>query len=605
MRGRGSTRNIKELFCDDCLLRAILDSVQFAVLAMDRNGYLVYINSLGRELLNFTKDLRTHSVHYADIDYTTWLNFKKIIETGEPQIGVPVMTFDRPLVASRTPISVNGEIVGVVSIFHELRRYENISQYLEKYKNLTKQVEALIDSSYDGVFVTDGEGNGIRSNAAYDRITGETSAAFIGKNMRDLEKDGIISQSVTLKVLKSKKTETIRQILSTGKEVLATGNPIFNDKGEIIMVLTNLRDLSELNKLNRDLEQYVEMTTAYREKLQQLQRFKTSENDLVTASDAMQSIYEVVMRVSQTDASVFLHGETGVGKDRIAEEIHNISDRSKTGILVKINCSAIPETLLESELFGYEKGAFTGAKKEGKPGLFEIADKGTLFLDEIDSMPLSLQAKLLRVLQNFEIRRLGSTSTKKVDVRLICATNQNMKESILKNRFRSDLYYRLNVIPIHIPPLRERFDDIPHLVNLFLRQYNKKHSMKKTLSAEVSKVLMSYSWPGNVRELANMIERLVVLSRNDCIMPEDIPHELISEEKRTEGKDTTLSLKEQLREIETEIIINAVRKYGNARRAAQHLKVNPSTICRKINSKGDGLQGKIAYLQHIAGVQNT
>ncbi|MGC9323629.1 MAG: sigma 54-interacting transcriptional regulator [Desulfomonilia bacterium] len=585
MSDRASKRNIKNLFCADCLVQAILDSAHFAILATDCDGYLIYLNDLAKNLLNFKKDIRVQPVHFADIDYTTWLNYKKVIETGIPQIGVPVMISNRPLVANRSPISVNGEIVGVMSVFHELKRYESISEYLNKCKNLTQQVEALIDSSYDGIFVTDGEGNGIRSNAAYDRITGEHSADFIGKNMRDLERDGVISESVTLKVLKSKKTETIRQILSTGKEVLATGNPIFDDQGNIIMVLTNLRDLSDLNKLNRDLAQSLEMTMAYREKLQQLQRSKTAVNDLVTASEAMQSIYEVIMRVSQTDATVFLHGETGVGKDRIAEEIHQLSDRSKSGIIVKINCGAIPETLLESELFGYEKGAFTGASRDGKPGLFEIADKGTLFLDEIDSMPLPLQSKLLRVLQNFEIRRLGGTTTREVDVRLICATNQNMKDSIMKNTFRSDLYYRLNVIPIYIPPLRERFDDIPHLINLFLRRYNKKHSMKKTLSAEVSKILMGYPWPGNVRELANLVERLVVLSRNDCIMPGDIPPELITEDKRTGTKEAARSLKDQLREIEAEIILDAVKKHGNARRAARYLKVNPSTICRKINSR--------------------
>jgi len=433
--GRASTKNLKELFCADCFVQAILDSAQFAVLATDHEGYLIFINALARKLLNFSKDLRVQPAHFADIDYTSWLSFKRIIETGEPQIGVPVMAYDQPLVANRTPILLNGEIVGVMSLFHELKRYEDISEYLEKYKCLTKQVEAIIDSSYDGVFVTDGDGNGIRSNAAYDRITGAESAEFIGKNMRDLVKNGLISESVTLKVLKSKKTETIRQVSSAGKEVLVTGNPIFNDEGKIIMILTNLRDLTELNKLNRDLAQSREMSTVYREKLQQLQKSNTDGNDLIIVSKGMQSVYEVVMKVKQTSATVFLHGETGVGKDRIAEEIHYTSDRLKSGILVKINCGAIPETLLESELFGYDKGAFTGAKKEGKPGLFEIADKGTLFLDEVDSMPLSLQAKLLRVLQNFEIRRVGGTTTKKVDVRLICATNQNMKESILKTCF--------------------------------------------------------------------------------------------------------------------------------------------------------------------------
>ncbi len=580
-----SIRNLEEYFYADSFVQAILDSAQFAVLVTDRDGHLVFINALARKLLNFTKDLRVQPVHFADIDYTTWISFKQIIETGEPQIGVPVMVYDQPLVANRTPISLNGEIVGVMSLFHELKRYENISEYLEKYKCLTKQIETLIDSSYDGIFVTDGEGNGIRTNAAYDRITGAKSAEFIGKNMKTLVRDGVISESVTLKVLKSKKTETIRQVSSVGKEVLVTGSPIFNDEGDIVMVLTNLRDMSELNKLYRDLAQSLEMSSAYREKLRQLQRFNTDSSDLVIVSEGMQSVYEIVMKVKHKNATVFLQGETGVGKDRIAEELHYTSDRSQSGILVKINCGAIPETLLESELFGYERGAFTGAKKEGKPGLFELADKGTLFLDEIDSMPMSLQAKLLRVLQNFEIRRVGGTVTKKVDVRLICATNQNMKEALLNNNFRSDLFYRLNVIPITIPPLRERFEDMPDLIDLFLKKSNQKHSLRRTLSVEAVEILMRYKWPGNVRELSNAIERIVVLSGSDWIMPEDIPREISSDGKVKEKIDTQLSLKEQLQEIEQKIILEAVKKHGNARRAAKYLKVNPSTICRKIQKK--------------------
>ena len=588
MQSKASTKvKIKKLFCADCFFQATLDSAQFAVLAIDVEGYLIYINELARDLIDFRKDIRLKKTHYADLDYTTWVKFKEIIETGEPQIGVPVVAFSRPLVANRSPILFSGEIVGVMSVFHELTKYENISELTQKFRYLTRQVEALIDSSYDGVFVTDGDGIGIRSNTAYDRITGVDSSSFIGRSMRDLEKEGVLSKSVTLNVLESKKRETISQVLSSGKEVLVTGNPVFNEKGEIIMVMTNLRDMTDLNSINRELVQSKQMTSAYKEQLQEIQRVSAKKNDLVAVSKSMQGIYEVVTRVSATDATVFIHGETGVGKDRIAEEIHQISERSKTGIFVKINCGAIPENLLESELFGYAKGAFTGASKEGKAGLFEIAHRGTLFLDEIDSMPNILQAKLLRVLQNFEIRRLGSTATKTVDVRLVCASNQDMKELILKKRFRSDLYYRLNVIPVFIPPLRERPADIPELITLFLKILNQKHSRQKTLSRECINSLLGYSWPGNVRELVNVLERLVVLTNRDCIMGSDLPSE-IREESKTEHREISgLSLKEQLKIVEKEIISSAMKRYGNARQAAFYLGVNPSTICRKLQNTGE------------------
>ena len=572
------------LFRADSFFQAVLDSVQFGVLVADSEGYLIYINNLARSLLDFKDDINARKVHYAEIDYATYLNFSKIIQTGEPQIGVPVMNFSRPLVANRSPIVLNGEIAGVISVFHELERYENIAEYLQKCKLLTGQLEALFESSYDGIFVTDGEGVGIRSSAAYDRITGVSSSEFIGKNMLELEKEGYISESVTLKVLKSRKTETITQRIRTGKVVLATGNPIFNDKGEVIMVLTNIRDMTDLNKMSHELEQSKEMTFEYKKRLQELQRASFSDS-VVAVSSAMKDVYQIVTRVSGTDATVFMHGETGVGKDMIAEEIHQLSERSKTGVMVKINCGAIPETLIESELFGYAPGAFTGASKGGKPGLFEIADDGTLFLDEIDSMPLVLQSKLLRVLQNFEIRRLGSTISRLVNVRLICASNQDMNELLLKKRFRSDLYYRLNVIPIHIPPLRERPEAISCLVQAFMKRFNQKHSMKKTMSKSCCELLARYPWPGNVRELANVIERLIVLSPGDCIMASELPKELLGKSGGGNGGGFGASLKEQLKNLETKIIADAIEKYGNARHAAMHLKVNPSTICRKLNGK--------------------
>ncbi len=240
-----------------------------------------------------------------------------------------------------------------------------------------------------------------------------------------------------------------------------------------------------------------------------------------------------------------------------------------------------PEGLLESELFGYERGAFTGASKEGKSGLFEVAHRGTLFLDEVESMPLLLQSKLLRVLQNFEITRVGGTKPVKVDVRLICASNQDLKEMIARKLFRADLYYRLNVIPIYIPPLRERRDDIPSLVNFFLGQYNKRHGTKKVLSKEAMGHLLAYAWPGNVREVANVIERLVVITHGDYILPNNLPRE-IYEKTGKDVLESGLTLKQQMEKIEAAIIRKAVEKYGSARKAAPYLGMDPTSLTRKM-----------------------
>ncbi|MBW2674142.1 MAG: sigma 54-interacting transcriptional regulator [Deltaproteobacteria bacterium] len=568
--------------------KAILDSAYFAVIAIDREGYVVYINEIARSLLDFKLEITPRPVHFSEIDNDAWLEFKKVIETGEPQITIPVVNKKYSLLANRTPIIWEGELVGVMSVFHDREEYEKISQYLFRYQAVVREVEAIIGSSYDGIYVTDGEANTIRVNSAYEDITGIKASEVLGHNMRDLVDEGYFSESVTLKVLEERKTVTLSQKLKTGKRILVTGNPFFDDEGRIKMVVTNVRDMTDLDRLNQRLEESLEMTRAYRDKLQKLQLSTYKDNEIIRVSKAMRSVYELVERVCITDATILFQGETGVGKDRIAEEIHAKSDRSEGGIFVKINCGAIPETLLESELFGYERGAFTGASREGKPGLFEVADNGTLFLDEVESMPFVLQGKLLRVLQDFEITRVGGTVPRKVDVRLICASNQDLEELVQQKKFRLDLYYLLRVIPVYIPPLRERVEDIPHLITLFLNRFNNKYSKKKVLSSAAMDTLIKYSWPGNVREMANLIERLVVITPGNRIGINDLPAEIykMQEYENICQGDT---LQEYLQCVEMSVIRNAINKYGNARRAAPYLGVNPSTLTRKLKKCNDAV----------------
>ena len=455
---------------------------------------------------------------------------------------------------------------------------------------LSKQIEAIIESSYDGIYVTDGDANTIMVNSAYEVMTGIKKEEVIGRNMRDLVREGFIDQSVTLKVLETGKRATIRQKLRSGKEILVTGNPIFDDQGNIVMVVTNDRDMTELIKLHQQVEHSMQIAAAYKEKFQTIQEFGTFGKDFVVASKAMSEVCNLVERVGKTDATVLFYGETGVGKDRLVEEVHKISTRYDKGILVKINCGAIPESLLESELFGYESGAFTGAKKEGKIGLFELADEGTIFLDEVECLPLSLQPKLLRALQDFKIVRVGGTVPKKVDVRVVCATNLDLKEMVEKNQFRADLYYRLNVVSVIVPPLRERREDIPHLVTFFINSFNQKYKKKKYVTRETMDLLVSYAWPGNVREVANVMERLSVVTDKMRIDPEDLPREIRG---KTQDADIDLNvpLKAYLEEKEIAFIKRAIQKFGSARKAAAVLKIDHSTITRKLQ-KFDSLPKK-------------
>lgn len=560
------------------LAHAFLDSCFCGIMVLDLEGYIVYVNTTARTLLKIKKDIYVDRMHISEIDPVRWIDFKKVIATGEPQIGIPILKGIRPLITNRTPLCWKGELVGVISVVQDMEQFEDISHKLYEFQELNERIEAIINSSYDGIYVTDGDANTIKINKAYEIITGIKAAEVLGRNMRDLVREGYYSESVTLEVLKKKDVVTLTQKLKTGKKILVTGSPIFNELGKIIMVVTNVRDMTDLVNLNKQLQHSIEMTYAYKERLQQIQ---SNRSDLVMGSKGMQSVFDLVQRVSDTDATVLIHGETGVGKERIAEEIHAQSKRAKDGIMVKVNCGALPESLLESEIFGYEGGAFTGAKKEGKMGLFEVADNGTIFLDEVESMSLALQSKLLRVLQSFEITRVGGTKPRRINVRIVCATNKDLLQLIKEQNFREDLYYRLNVIPIYIPPLRERHKDIPLLVEMYLNKFNRKHGRRKSISRDALERMRSYAWPGNVRELVNLIERLVVVTHSDIITIHNLPSEFHTFENYTD-KCLGCSLKEYLASIEIAILRDAVKRYGNARRAAPHLGMDATTITRKL-----------------------
>lgn len=307
------------------------------------------------------------------------------------------------------------------------------------------------------------------------------------------------------------------------------------------------------------------------------ERFKPS--NIIGESKAMEEVYDIIGRVADTDTTVLLRGESGVGKELVAHAIHYNSHRSAP--FIKINCAALPENLIESELFGHEKGAFTGAISTRK-GRFELADKGTLFLDEIGDLPLQTQVKLLRVLQEREFERLGSEKSIKVDVRIIAATSRDLEELVSQGRFREDLYYRLNVVPIFIPPLRERRGDIPLLLEHFLNKFNKKHKKRVSISKEVLKAFMDYDWPGNVRELENTVERLVVMVRDNLVRVNDLP---FSMHGGTNHRSIVIksALPSTVAEMEREKILDALQKSGWIQvRAARMLGITPRQIGYKI-----------------------
>ncbi|HOO90078.1 MAG TPA: sigma 54-interacting transcriptional regulator [Syntrophales bacterium] len=549
-----------------------------ALVIFDRDGYLIYANGKARSFFHLKKESTPERLHCSQLDKESSEQILNLLLTGKTQTHIYTKINQVAVVCDRVPIRWGKKVVGVVVSYDTTMDHEDF----KRDKNLLKPVEAVIESSYDGIYITDGEANTLMVNSAYEKMTGINRSYVIGRNMRDLVREGYFNESVTLKVLETRERQSLKQKLWSGKELLVTGNPVFDEEGNIIMVVTNDRDMTELIHLQQQVEDSLEMALAYKEKLKTIQQSVSFGKDFIAVSKSMQNICDLVSRVSKTDATVLFAGETGVGKDRLAEEVHTMSPRFNKGLFVKINCGAIPETLLESELFGYERGAFTGARKEGKIGLFEVADGGTIFLDEVESLPMSLQPKLLRVLQDLEITRVGGTVSKKVDVRIICATNLDLKEMVAENRFRADLYYRLNVVAIEIPPLRERKDDIPYLITFFVNYFNDKYNKKRVIDNKAMNALLTYPWPGNVREIANVIERLVVVSLHDRITPQDIPDEIQVSAVKAMNIAPGVTLKKHIERIETVIIKDAIKAHGSARKAATALGLDHSTITRKL-----------------------
>ncbi len=437
---------------------------------------------------------------------------------------------------------------------------------------------AILDSTQDAIFIDDKCGNTEWINKACEQLYHIKKEEIIGKNIDDLEKEGIFSPSVAKSVFNQKKQVTILHSNNQGKQILSTGTPIFDEVGEIKKIVSTSRDVSELIYLKNQLEDMEN----------ELQELKIQQQDIigniVVRSSKMVGIIELASRLAEIDSTVLITGDSGVGKGEIATHIHQLGSR-KDQPFVKVNCGAIPESLLESELFGYEHGAFTGARKQGKIGMFELAQKGTIFLDEIGELPLNLQVKILQVIQEKEIKRVGGTTSIKVDVRIIAATNKDLKQMVNEKTFREDLYYRLNVVPIYIPPLKERQEDIFPLVHYFLERYNERFNVKKRIDPNAMAILIKYGWPGNVREVENIIERLVITTKDSIILPQNLPNYIMDKEDIIQDIKipNKMNLKGAVEEVEKKIIKSAMDKYKTTREIAKALGVSQPTIVRKIN----------------------
>lgn len=466
-------------------------------------------------------------------------------------------------------------------------------------------MELILNSSYDGLTYTDENGIITFCNKAYTDITGITDD-IIGKSIYDLKAQGFPISKMAYKVFETKKIKSeVIQYKKSKKEVFVTIVPVNDRNGIFRGIVGNIRDLTTLNELrnelsliiakyteekikheeiNKELELQKQNNLLLREKIHMILNNLDDDMVLLANSKWSMKLAEMAYRISSVDSTVLITGESGVGKDVFCRLIHKLYNKNKP--YIKISCGAIPENLMESELFGYEPGSFTGASKSGKKGVFETAKDGIVFLDEVGELTPALQIKLLNVLQDRKFYRIGGTNEVKVEAKIISATNRNLKDEVEKGLFRRDLYYRLNVIPIYIPPLRERKEDIALLVNNYLNKLNKKNNTSIRIKFDVLKILEEYHWPGNIRELNNIIERMYVFSINDEITIDNLPEEL--KDYYNEYEDLIVinkrkNLKEAMEEIEARILLENLELDLTLNEISDKLGINISTLQRKID----------------------
>ncbi|MBV6738133.1 sigma-54 interaction domain-containing protein [Priestia megaterium] len=430
----------------------------------------------------------------------------------------------------------------------------------------------ILDHSSDEIFVLDGEKRILYVNQACERHYGLKPTDVIGKYNVDLFEKGYWKPSIVPEVYKRKKPCYMKQQTYIGAELMTRAIPILNDSGEIELVVITSTE-TQTYKMVKAIEEDTEIRTT---------REDDETPEMITNSGKIKRILTFCRKVAPTDSTILIQGESGTGKGVLAHFIQQISKRKSEPFLT-INCAAIPEDLLESELFGYSKGAFTGANKTGKPGLIEVADGGTVFLDEVGEIPLALQAKILQVIQDKQFIPIGSSEMKKVDVRIIAATNQNLIEMINNKLFREDLFYRLNVIDVQLPPLRERKEDIIPLTYNFLYKFNKKYNENKVISEDCLNTLIHYSWPGNVRQLENLIERLVVIS-DSVIQVADLP-DMITDNLELEPVTQialSTSFDKAVDETKRILIRKSYQTYKSSRKVASDLHISQTKASKLI-----------------------
>jgi transcriptional regulator with PAS, ATPase and Fis domain len=564
------------------LLRILLSSIPMGIFVIDKEKKIINCNEAGLKMIKSSTDkvlnFPGESIFSGEHIQNVFANGKTILNHLEFKNGMGVLVDYSPI------RSLDDQVEGIIIVVQDLPMVEEMALEIEYIKDLNNDLNAILSSIYDEILVVSAKGELLRfSENIIQDFWQIDLKELIGKNILELEDQGLFTPSVTRQVIEKKKKVSVVQETRTGRKILAVGNPIFNEENQLERIIIASRDITETTRLKTELQEARKISEQYKKELDDFRSKDAFIKKLIYCSPKMEKIMNQVQKIADFSSTVLLNGESGVGKEVIAQAIHQLGKRSQQPFL-KLNCGAIPESLLESELFGYAKGAFTGADKNGKDGYFKQADGGILFLDEIGEMPMHLQVKLLRVLQEQEVIPVGSTTPIKVNVQIIAATNKNLAKMVGEGSFREDLFYRLNVIPIRIPPLRERIEDISLLAFHFLQQLNEKYERNYHLTPDAVNVLEFYSWPGNVRELQNIIERLVVSSDHSAIDAEFVSQFLSMgyELKKMRPVVTrVMPLQDAIDYVEEQLIIMAMNQYKTTTKAAKALGISQSSVSRK------------------------
>lgn len=471
----------------------------------------------------------------------------------------------------------------------------SLSSFFQACGRIAGEMYDILDFIHDGIWLIDGNGITLGINRAMERIAGIRAEEVVGRHVSEPLREGRFKTCVTLRALQTRQTVTLFDDYSNGKRCLNTSTPIFDAQGNVRRVIAAIRDITELESLQHKLSSLEVEAMAYRLRAEGLESQRS--NALLGHSPQLQRTLQDICKAAHADAITLILGETGTGKSLAAKTIHEMGARAQKPF-ISINCGAIPAALMESELFGYEKGAFTGAARGGKPGMFELASGGTLLLDEIAELPLPLQAKLLHILDGQPVYRVGGTRPVQVNARILAATNRELDRMVAEGRFREDLFYRLRVLSVEMPPLRERRDDILLLAAHFLEKNAAETGRRKILDASVERFFLAYGWPGNVRELQSVIQSLVTLCEGYRIMPADLPSYMrIEDQDSADKQNGSPGLVEAVERLEREMIAKALAESGSTYKAAKKLGISQSSVVRKARKYGLGAPNPAPFPQ--------